>query len=127
MTLEQVFTLINAGYTKEEISSFTQPAQTVQQAQPAQAVQQAQPAQTVQQAQPAQTVQQTQPAQTVQQAQPLNQPVNAAGTTERLLNIIEELQRSNLKLASGQGSAPSESAEDALLSIIQETKGDKRR
>ena len=148
MTIEQIITLVNAGYTKQEIANMQAPAQ-VQQA-PAQVpaqVQQA-PAQVqqaptqvpaqVQQA-PAQVQQapaqvQQAPAQVPAQIQQApaqvqrtipNQPVNAAGTTDRLLDIIQELQKSNLKLASSQGGTPAETAEDALLSIIQETKGGK--
>ena len=141
MTIEQIITLVNAGYTKQEIANMQAPAQ-VQQA-PAQVpaqVQQA-PAQ-VQQAPtqvPAQVQQapaqvQQAPAQVPAQIQQApaqvqrtipNQPVNAAGTTDRLLDIIQELQKSNLKLASSQGGTPAETAEDALLSIIQETKGGK--
>ena len=121
MTIEQIITLVNAGYTKQEITNMQAPAQVPQAPQAPTQVPQAPQAPT--QVPQAPTQVQQVPAQA--QAQPLNQPVNAAGTTDRLLDIIQELQRSNLKLASGQGGTPAETAEDALLSIIQETKGGK--
>lgn len=116
MKIEQIIALANAGFTKDDILKMAQPTVPTQPmtAVPAQQVP-TQPMASVP-AVPAQQV----PAQTIP-----GRPVNQADATTPLLNIIDQLQKQNLALASG-GTTKEETSEDILLSMLGETGGENK-
>lgn len=119
MKIEQIIALANAGFTKDDILKMAQPAVPTQQV-PAQPTVPTQPMTAVpEQLVPAVPAQQV-PAQTIP-----GRPVNQADATTPLLNIIDQLQKQNLALASG-GTTKEETSEDILLHMLGETGGESK-
>lgn len=118
MTIEQLIKLIDAGFTREEISvlvNTTEPAQNPPQ--------NTNPAQNNQTTEPAQNNQTTEPAQNNQNTEPTpNQNNTEQNTNQMLINTINKLtqtiQASNIGRSQMGSPLPPPTADEVLASII---------